>query len=507
MAQQETIGVKDAYRDTALSIIIGPLKYIVPLLSYIILYPIIIINSGFDVLGLWSLLLTIVTVFGFTDLGFSQLLLREVGPDLKQDALNESHSNYKASVRFYIGVLCGSILGVTICFGIISRATATVYPSDYLLPSLYLIAIGSTLQLTARLDGAILAAYRYNYIVQLVYALTPIALFIPAIIGAITSRPIEGLAVGIVLSSLSSIVVLRLNMRRVCTSWNNSNTSQSFSGSCRHLRLMLRRGRYLYLSSIGLAIRAPLYKLIISITLGLTATGLFDIALRVTQAIRDFVGAGFLVLYPSFALMHRNKDDSQVVIMMRVSLMLLLLFGGVGLGLLAAFLESIFDIWLGEYPTELLMVAWFLIVWQLSTIINIPFWLLLQATHNERYCAFAVWTHVLALLLVGVILPTTNWGIVGVTGFWIFASISTQLIIYIAIQKLFGTLKKLFCETRMLVVLFCSIVIVVDGVIVSWSGVTGYQFVGLLLIMAFVVGISSVVVGRTLVGMDRKYRW
>ncbi len=74
-------------RDLKLSILTGPLTFIVPVLSYLFLYPIILSRSSLEVLGIWSLYVTTVSFFTVADIGFSQHLIREAGTDRDEEIL------------------------------------------------------------------------------------------------------------------------------------------------------------------------------------------------------------------------------------------------------------------------------------------------------------------------------------------------------------------------------------------------------------------------------------
>ena len=92
------------HRDNWLSVLIGPLKFIVPTLSYLVLYPLMISRTSIEVVGLWSLFATIISFIGMTDIGFSQLLIRDAGPDRSQHYSNV-YADYITAQRCYILIL------------------------------------------------------------------------------------------------------------------------------------------------------------------------------------------------------------------------------------------------------------------------------------------------------------------------------------------------------------------------------------------------------------------
>ncbi len=100
-------------RDLKLSVLTGPLTFIVPVLSYLFLYPIILSRSSLEVLGIWSLYVTSVSFFTVADVGFSQHLIREAGADREEKVLIKLKKELLSAKRFYL--LLG-VCGITICF-------------------------------------------------------------------------------------------------------------------------------------------------------------------------------------------------------------------------------------------------------------------------------------------------------------------------------------------------------------------------------------------------------
>jgi len=332
---------KAVHRDSALTVLVGPLKFIVPTLSYVFIYPLMISRNGLDVVGVWSLLMATGTFIGVVDVGFSQLLARETGSDMGSSSIREAHADYTASVRVYIALL----VLLTAVFLILKDSFLPlfggVYPAGALTVSIVLVLAGAVIQLIGRLDSAILSAYQDNYIVQMVTAVAPVFTYSFALAGALLYRPIEGLAIGTVLSGLFTLIVLRFRLSSSHGQWKAAKAAQPLDETRRRLGALVRRGLYLYGSSVGLFIRGPVFRFVVAAALGLQATAVLDIAMRLTQAVRDIIASGFNVLYPSFSYLHRNSDRESIIELMQVSLMVLLPLGGAALGLLAGLYHTI----------------------------------------------------------------------------------------------------------------------------------------------------------------------
>jgi len=454
---------KAVHRDSALTVLVGPLKFIVPTLSYVFIYPLMISRNGLDVVGVWSLLMATGTFIGVVDVGFSQLLARETGSDMGSSSIREAHADYTASVRVYIALL----VLLTAVFLILKDSFLPlfggVYPAGALTVSIVLVLAGAVIQLIGRLDSAILSAYQDNYIVQMVTAVAPVFTYSFALAGALLYRPIEGLAIGTVLSGLFTLIVLRFRLSSSHGQWKAAKAAQPLDETRRRLGALVRRGLYLYGSSVGLFIRGPVFRFVVAAALGLQATAVLDIAMRLTQAVRDIIASGFNVLYPSFSYLHRNSDRESIIELMQVSLMVLLPLGGAALGLLAAVADHVLSLWLGDYPAELQGATRVLALWQIITLANVPFWFLLQATHHEKAAAASVWVHTVFVFLAYPVHLASGLDITDLLVYWTVTSVLTQCLIYYHIQTKLGLLWEVILNARV------AALLAMVSVFFSWS--------------------------------------
>ncbi len=451
--EQPTERRRAVQRDSALAVLAGPLKFIAPTLAYVFLYPLMLARTGMEVVGVWSLLGAIVAFIGLADIGFSQLLARELGPDMDGDRTGEAYKDYTASVRAYIALLVLMAALFMAFQGRVVPLFGGVYPARALSISILLVLTGAIIQLIGKLDSAVLSAYNDNYTVQIVTAIAPVFTYVPAVIGAFVSRPIEGLAIGVALSGLATVAALRMRLSSSHGRWTAARRSQSMDETARRLAGLSKRGWYLYGSSVGLLIRGPVFRFVIAATLGLQATAMFDIAMRLTQTVRDAVASGFNVLYPSFSYLHRNKDMEGIIELMRVSLMVLLPLGAASLGVLVGVADHVLALWLREYPPELAGATRVLALWQVITIANVPFWFLLQATHHEKAAAYSVWAHTASVILVFPFQRMFGLGLMNFLIYWTLTSVLTQGLIYFHIQSKLHLLWDVALSPRVLALL------------------------------------------------------
>jgi O-antigen/teichoic acid export membrane protein len=445
-------------QDLKLSVLSGPLTTIIPILSYAFLYPIILLRTNIEVLGLWSLYVTTASFFTVADFGFSQHFIREATQEKTSDELATIKLELFSARRFYF------ILGVIIILTILAlnevlfKSTEKIYPSSGLLFSALVIVLGAIILLISSLDSAILSARADNYFVRLIRSISPLFTYGMAVTGALLSYPIEGFAIGFLISNIFLVVVYQLRLKVKHKDWHGINISVSINESLSSIRLMLQKTWRLYSVSIGMLIRQPIVRYVIAITLGLSSAGAFDIAMRVTTAIRDLVAAGFNPLYPSLSYFYKKNERDKIIRVIRISLFILIPFGVISTVLLISYAEILYKFWLKEIPPETLSATFILMVWQFMTLINLPFWHLLLASHNEKIAAISIWVHTVSILLI---IPFEALGIhftvYSLLVYWTSTAILTQFLIYYFVEKKMSLFNVIFKNKQMIVIIVINI--------------------------------------------------
>ena len=445
------------HKDNWLSVLIGPFKFVIPALAYLILYPLMIAETSIEVVGAWSLIAAIVSFISVSDIGFSQLLTRDAGAD-RSAALRDVYADYLTARRAYVLLLLIFVAIFIAASDFLLAPLATVYPVNALIASVVLILIGGFIQLSGKLDAALLAARHDNYFVQIVMAITPALTYSAAIIGTLLKRPIEGLAVGTVLAGIATVAVYRFRLFRCHRELVSVEISLSAHDSFERFLSLTRRGWHLYSCSIGMMIRGPIYRVVIVSTVGLQAAAIFDIAMRLTQTVREVVATRFSVLFPSFAFLSRSGERAKTIELIQISLLVLLSFGSFLLCLLMGAVDPILTVWLSEYPRDLVPSTRILAIWHIITLANVPFWYLLQATHNESVAAFSVWAHTLAIMLVIPLSTLIDLDIVDLMVYWTATSVVTQGLIYFYVEKRLGLFWESVLSPRIVLLLLVVLV-------------------------------------------------
>ncbi len=444
--------------DLKLSVLTGPATFVIPVISYFFLYPIILSRSSLEVLGIWSLYVTTASFFTVADLGFSQHFIRESGKDRDKNILSALKIELVSANRFYLllglmGVICISIFRNSL-FGSVEN----IYPLNSLYNSALILIISTILLLISSLDAAILSSRADNYYVRLVKSISPIFTYSFAIIGALIKLPIEGFAIGSLISNLFLVWVYRKRINNKHGEWYELKIKLSVKQTFKSLKTLTQRGWKLYSVSVGLIIRQPILRYVIAFGLGIPAAGIFDIAMRITSTSRDVVSSGFGSLYPSIAYFFRINEKTRILEIIRKSLMILMPIGFITTAVLIYNADFIFRFWLHEVPPGSVFATGILAVWQLMTIMNIPFWFLLQATHNEEIAAVAIWSHtIFIILLIPLYILKINFSIDQLLIYWTITALFTQILIYVFVEKELSLFWEVFKDSTLIKILIFSV--------------------------------------------------
>ncbi|NNG27571.1 MAG: oligosaccharide flippase family protein, partial [Ignavibacteriaceae bacterium] len=421
-----------------------------------------------------SLYVTTVSFFTVADIGFSQHFMREAGADRDEETLIKLKKELLSAKRFYLML---GLFGMAIVFLLknsLFTSSENIYSSSALFYSALILVIGTIIQLVSSLDAAILSARADNYFVKLVRSVSPIFTYSIAIIGAVFIAPIEGFAAGFLLANSFLLFVYYKRIKKKHSTWSRINITLTLKETMARLKELFKEGWQLYSVSLGMILRQPIIRYVIAIIMGLPAVGIFDIAMRVTTTSRDVITSGFASLYPSFSYFYRNKEQGKLIEIITISLMLLIPVGAVSLVILVFFPEFIYGLWLGDFPGGIISATIILAVWQFITILNVPFWYLLQAAHHEKIAAIAVWVHTVSVLILiplafaGISIPLDQLLI-----YWTLTALLTQFLIYFFTESKLTMFWVVFKNKRLLIVLLLSILFfaanLIAGFVISFK--------------------------------------
>ena len=391
--------MREAYHDLGLTAIIAPASHVAAAAAYAVIYPWLIDRAGPEVLGLWSLFSVAPLLFGSVNVGFAQHLTRLAGLDQPPVVLREAALDQTAARRAYLVMTLIFALTLLLAGPTLFQPLADIYPVDALVGVSVVLVIGVGASQIADLEGAVLSAHHDHYWVSLIRGVAPFLVHGLAVAGVLAGHPLEGIAAGWLAAGLFRLVLLRRRLRQQ-HGWTHAGPPLGWRETASRLKSLTRRTLHLYAVSLGLTLRDVLLRYLLAVVGGLAAAGAFEIAMRVAGACRNLVAAAAASLFPAFARAFRQHDRSTTIDLARTGLSLLLIFGGAALSLLAGAAEALYSLWLGSLPPGLGDITRWLAGWMLTTLMAMPFTLLLLSSHREKAVAALVWGHLLSTLLV-----------------------------------------------------------------------------------------------------------
>lgn len=418
-------------RDAGATVLLGPLRLLAIMAGTLFLLRVVLARAGLEVVGLWSLLNIMAAFISLLDIGFSQLLARNMHASDAPPATVIHLQDKQAIELFYRLLFWGLALPILLALGWFIPAIP--YERMRFLLAVALMAGSAGAQLRCRLEAAVLAAHQRNAHVQIINTLGIFVFLATAIAGACLDAPLEGAALG---AFLSAHWIRRRLRRQVATLHPAANTARlRLAESLPRVAVLARTGLHFYALSLGAVLREPCFRLVIGSLLGAKALGAYTISFRLSTATRDLVAGGFTVLYPSLASLHRAGSQHDIAGLQTASLVFLVALGSAALGCLYGFVEPLFNLLLGSIPEGIVMSVRILVLWNLITLFNVPFDLCLQATGHEWASAASLWVHTLAILLLWPASFFLNMDLRFLLFYWTAASLATQLIIFHQAQK------------------------------------------------------------------------
>ncbi len=424
------------HADIGRATILGGLRFVLPLVGYAFFYPILLRESGAEVLGLWSLFATISMYINLSDIGFSLHLVREAVTTRPRAELRHVFADYLTARRIYLIAAPPLMILAPALVGFVVSDTNVGYDRNGLLLASELFVISAIVALIAKLEQAVLRGGNDNGVVQIATGVRQVAPLPFGIAGAFGGWPIEGFAAGVLIGDTVRLLFYRWRIRQRHQHWVEAAHDLPWAGTWNRLVRMFRRSGFLYLQSVAQFVRDPVFRLVITATLGLGAAAVFEIANRVSLLLFNVITAGFTALYPSFSTLKRSGDREGIRTIFLHAFLIMAGLGMWGMGQMFIFADAFFDIWLGGADGQLVTATQILLIWYGVQLLFVPLWHLENALGYEKFVCLAVAVHgagALSFLLLDlslermlalwVVLGVCAYGILGLAG----SEISHQL--------------------------------------------------------------------------------
>jgi len=484
------------------SLSLGPISTILSSISFAILYPLVVRGFGFEVLGIWGLIAAVAAALRTADIGFSLQIQRDASPESGERELLRLRQDIAASRGIYALLWGASLLLIVVLRGRITSATDGIYPSGGVILAVILATTAAWLGLSMTLDRAALVGLQdapFTFIVASVPPTFTLAVGIP---GTLLGWPLEALGAAMTLGAFVSAIAMRMRLQRCHPAWTSIPGSLIWLFRPRRALRFAVSGRGFYFGAVGMLLRQPVIRFVASGVAGLAGAAAIDIALRASDAARGLAVAGSAPLLSGFAELRRQSAVPEIERLCRDTLVSLCLRAGLPLATLIA-LSPHAQLWLGEPNSDVVTSLQLIAIWAMITVVNVPFWFLLQASEDESYAAMTVWIHAGSLLLLVPMADSWASGTAFVAGFWLAGGIATQVAIFARVSRRHLQLKPIFGDPAVVRSLGLVVMAGATGlcfaVVVGQSG--GLAFAVLVWAVA---GASYLVLARSIVRLNSR---
>jgi O-antigen/teichoic acid export membrane protein len=455
-------------RDFLVSHIGGPLRVLLPTLVVLVTYPAILRQHGVAVLGVWSVLSSLLSYASLLDVGFVPLLTREIaGGAVERDSARIDSWRKAAQAVYAVGGAALIVVAAGVAWALTSLGVTLdgVYSNAGILLAVLLLLLATVFLLLAKLELSTFRALHRTYVEQWSLAAATIGTYAAGWIGIALGRPLEWLSLGACLSYAAIFAIsFRLSRKAFPELWSRLSASRS-PLEWAHVRELVRHGRDFFRLSLVFVLREPVFRLLLATSLGAAAVGVYDVANRVPMLIRELGVSGSTSLLASLSRAAAAGDRDLTRRLMRSALRFALLIGGSALALFAVSRELVLELWLGApLPPLLSSAALVMTAWWGITLLNAPFYWLLQAHGAERALARAVGLHILGLVVALPLLRLANAGLVQWLVVWLATGLATQLYLYVAEQRTTGLTRPVLLDPSVVAFVVLTVGTVAAGV-------------------------------------------
>jgi len=455
----------DIHRDVRLSHLVGTLRILLPTTVVFATYPVLLRRAGLEVLGVWSLLSTVVGYTGLLDIGFTSVLTKAMATGTRElDVARLAAWRRSAAASYLVGGIALAIGGLLVGSHLAAVGVASRFQRAVMIGLVSLI-LATVCQLMMKLELTVFKANHQTYVEQWVLSLATTLTYLAGLIGAYLDRPIEALALGALVSNGLLYVWVWTGARRTFPDLFRALASASRPIRVADFRDLVRHGKHFFSLSLVFVVREPVFRLLIAWILGAGALGLYDIANRTPMFIRELGASGSQSLFAGLARTDSSAGRGETERVLRAALFYLLAIGGTGLAFFAVNRDLVFSVWLGKgAPSGLSLSGLLMAVWWGITLLNVPFYWLLQARGLEKPLANSVWLHAASVVAVVAVARPSLHSLPAILAVWIVTGIATQLYIYVLAERATHLTTAILLDRNVLLYLICCLILVCAGV-------------------------------------------
>jgi O-antigen/teichoic acid export membrane protein len=386
------------------------------LLVLLVSYPVYLALLGYDELGLWLVLATVLTFAQLGNLGISQALMKLVAEHVEGDdrsALREllgTATTILGLMALVVSAVVSALRSpIADAFGLSAADGAT---ARELLPW---VAILSGYVLLVQVQAGVLSGAGRMDLSNYMTLGSRVLAFAGSVAGVLLGFGLWGLLVGNAIGWIAAHVAYAVAVRRLLQIGPLCLTSFRRA----RMKTLLGFGSPVVLGSLVGLFLNPFNKLMISRYIGLSAVSVFELANQGAMQVRGVAGAGFQALVPEASRLAAGGEAGRgrLLALSNRARRLLLLGGGLAYAVLFVLGPWLMQLWLGaQYVDSIAVVFRILLVGSFASLLAVPAYYLLLGSGWLGSClgAFLVQSGANVLLVTGLYLFTGSLSITSV---------------------------------------------------------------------------------------------
>ncbi len=272
---------------------------------YFILTPLVWRTLGQELFGIWSFSTVIVSLMNLTDFGLKNSLIYHVAKHVERP--REVMRYFSSTMWIYLA-LSSILLTATAVWGQDAVWALLKVPDQYRFETTFVLWItvgGFVWRLLSLPFQAVLEGHQELALSQLISLAWLVAYFAGSLFALLVSPTIYGLGV----VALAGNVFLFLAYWRAARRRFPQLTFESWAIDGMRLRHMFGFGFGIQVASICIALREPLYKVLVARSYDLASVAAFDIAFRLCTQLMSAITTPLLGVFGAAALLAARRED------------------------------------------------------------------------------------------------------------------------------------------------------------------------------------------------------
>ncbi len=309
---------------------------------YLILTPLVLRTLGPELFGIWSFSTIIVSLMNLTDFGLKNSLIYHVAKHA--DGTSEVRRYFSMTMWMYVAFASLALLA-TALWGEEAMCALLNVPDRYRGEAVFVLWVtvaGFVWRLLATPYQAVVEGYQELASSQMI-SLSWLLVYFVCNLGALAISPtIYGLCLAGLAGNVFTFLAYFFTVRRRFPQITFG--TEGIDGM--RLRRMFGFGFGIQVAAICIALREPLYKVLIARSFDLTAVAAFDVTFKLCTQLMSVITTPLLGVFGAAALLAARRDDLTIVLRPLVGLTLgLLLPSALAV---VSFARSLLEIWLGS---------------------------------------------------------------------------------------------------------------------------------------------------------------